>query len=167
MSETDVDEPSVETIDPSVETIDPSVETIDPSVKTPVEIPTSVTEPIVKPKRKRTEKQIAQLQVARTKAAKKRKLLSKPVKIERKEVVPEPSGISSDFSWKKETLKTVLVGSLGLASIYVQRQLAQKPIEVPEEKKVEIIVPLKKQKKVTEPNRDPFGSYRQNPFVDV
>jgi hypothetical protein len=167
MSETDVDEPSVKTIEPSVEIIYPSVETIDAPVKTPVQVPTSVTEPIVKPKRKRTEKQIAQLQIARTNAAKKRKLLSKPVKIERKEFVPEPSGVSSDFSWKKETLKTVLVGSLGLASIYVQRQLAQKTIEVAEEKKVEVNVPLKKQKITDSPNQDPFGKYRQNPFADI
>jgi predicted polyphosphate/ATP-dependent NAD kinase len=162
MSEAKMDE-SVE--NSTVETPDVSVETSEVSVETS-EIP--VTEPIVKPKRKRTEKQIAQLQTARKNAAKKRKVLSKPIKIERKETPVDSSDISSDFSWSKEALKTVLVGALGLTSIYVQRQLSQKEPTVTEEKKEEKIVKTDTPKmKVTQPNQDPFGRSSLNQFLNV
>jgi hypothetical protein len=162
MSEETINE-SVE--NSTVETPDVPVETSEISVETPV---VSVTEPIVKPKRKRTEAQQKQLKTARSNAAKKRKTVSKPIKIERKETLPDSSDSGSDFSWSKEALKSVLVGTLGLASIYVQRQLSQKEPTVTEEKKEEKIVKTDTPKmKVTQPNQDPFGRSSLNQFLNV
>jgi hypothetical protein len=117
--------------------------------------------PVVKQKRKRTQKQIDALANARKAKANKRKKLSKPVKIERKRAVETSADTEGDFSWSKECLKASLLAGLGLASVFVQQKLAQKPPPL-----VEVQTPDVKNDTSAPPQRskneskDPFGAYR-------
>jgi hypothetical protein len=119
-----------------------------PSVPTPVP-----TEPVQKKKRKRSDAQVRALQNARQKKAKK---ATKPVKIER---VFSEEATESDFSWTKECKKVFFLGTLGLASVFVQQRYAQhEPVAAAEAAPTtEAVVPPAKNESG---GKDPFHGFR-------
>jgi hypothetical protein len=123
-----------------------------PSVPTPVP-----TEPVQKKKRKRSEAQVRALQNARQKKAKK---ANKPVKIER---VFSEEATESEFSWTKECKKVFFLGTLGLASVYVQQRYAQstEPVVAAAETatSTEAVVPPAA-KNESGGGKDPFHGFR-------
>ena len=119
-----------------------------PSVPTPVP-----TEPVQKKKRKRSEAQVRALQNALQKKAKK---ANKPVKIER--VFSEES-TESEFSWTKECKKVFFLGTLGLASVYVQQRYAQSNEPVAAAETTEAVVPPAA-KNESGGGKDPFHGFR-------
>jgi hypothetical protein len=125
----------------------------------------------LKKKRKRSPAQVAQLEKARKARAKKKKL-TKPIKVERKQ--DKKVEVVSEFSWSKEILKVALVSSLGLASVFVQRNLQQnpppaqvstKPAQQPPKKKMRALRAAAEPKSSQAPQKsstkDPFGAYRR------
>jgi hypothetical protein len=133
----------------------PEVAVTQPEVPVP-SVPTPVpTEPVQKKKRKRSEAQVRALQNARQKKAKK---ANKPVKIER--VFSEES-TESEFSWTKECKKVFFLGTLGLASVFVQQRYAQstEPVTAAAaaETSTEAVVPPPAK---NESGKDPFHGFR-------
>ena len=120
-----------------------------PSVPTPVP-----TEPVHKKKRKRSDAQVRALQNARQKKAKKS---NKPVKIER---VFTEEVAESDFSWTKECKKVFFLGTLGLASVYVQQRYAQsnEPVAAAETSTEAVVPPAAKNE--SGGGKDPFHGFR-------
>ena len=146
------EETTPEPVEEVAETVQPVAETVQVPVAEPV---------VVKKKRKRTQKQIDALTNARKAKANKRKKLNKPVKIERKRAAETSADTEGDFSWSKECLKASLLAGLGLASVFVQQKLAQKPPQVVEVQKPDVKndtpAPPQRSKNAS---KDPFGAYR-------
>ena len=159
------EEEQVEVVEQVVEEPEQLVEETVAVVEEPVVV---VAEP--KKKRKRSAAQVKALENARTKKAqKKRKILKKPLKVERKPATEAQEEVS--FSWTKEIAKAGLLASLGLASVYVQQQFAQEqqqqqPVVVSETKTTtstttaQEMTPKKKQQQPRVPSKDPFCGFR-------
>jgi hypothetical protein len=148
----------VEVAEDVPEVVEPVVEPVAEEV--PVVAPV-VTEPVVvKKKRKRTVAQTEALAAARQSKANKRKKLSKPVKIERK-ANKKTEDSDLDFSWTKEIAKASLLATLGLASVFVQKNFAQK-----QQKAVEVVEVVTTEEEPQRPQKkqknsgDPFSGFR-------